>query len=113
MTDDFEEPEDLYFLDLYFNWAVPPLLSPPDLLVLATDLAGIGGTLLPIEVSAIDSFAAVTDAPERRLMIQGKSTVSLVDVLMGREQLCDVLDGSREVSEYLLDHVGGWMELPT
>jgi len=36
-----------------------------------------------------------------------------VDVLMGREQLCDTLDRSREVSEYLLDHVGGWMELPT
>jgi hypothetical protein len=39
--------------------------------------------------------------------------VSLVDVLMGREQLCDVLDRSHEVSEYLLDRVGGWMELPS
>lgn len=113
MTDDFEEPEDDYFLDLYFNWAVPPLHNPPDLLILATDLAGIGGTILPVEVSAIDSYGAVTDAPERRLNLQGKSTVSLVDVLMGREQLCDVLDGSREVSEYLLDRVDGWMELPT
>jgi hypothetical protein len=110
---EFEEPEDAYFLDLYFNWAVPPLHHPPDLLVLATDLAGIGGTLLPIEVSAIDSYAAVTDAPERRLMVQGKTNVSLVDAVFGREQLCDVLDGSRQVSEYLLDRVDGWMELPT
>ena len=113
MEEEWEEPEDQYYLDLYFNWAVPPLHSPPDLLVLATDLAGIGGTILSIEVSAIDSYAAVTDAPERRLMLQGKSTVSLVDVLMGREQLCEVLDSSRDVSEYLLDRVGGWMELPT
>ena len=66
---------------------------------------------LSVVVSAIDSFAAVTDAPERRLMLQGKTTVSLVDVLMGREQLCDVLDRSREISEYLVDRVGGWMEL--
>lgn len=113
MTEDWEEPEDQYHLDLYFNWAVPPLHNPPDLLILATDLAGIGGTILSVEASAIDSYAAVTDAPERRLMLQGKSSVSLVDVLMGREQLCDVLDSSREVSEYILDRVGGWMELPT
>lgn len=113
MEDGFEEPPDEYHLDLYFNWAVPPLHNPPDLLVLATDLAGMGGTVLPIEVSAIDSYGAVTDAAERRLMIQGKSSVSLVDVLMRREQLCDVLDTSREVSEYLLDQVSGWMELPT
>jgi hypothetical protein len=110
---EFEEPPDDYHLDLYFNWAVPPLHNPPDLLILATDLAGIGGTTLSIEVSAIDSYTAVTDAPERRLMLQGKSSVSLVDVLMGREQLCEVLDASHEVSEYLLDRVGDWLELPT
>ena len=113
MPDEWNEPNDDYHLDLYFNWAVPPLHTPPDLLVLATDLAGIGGTILSIEVSAIDSYAAVTDAPERRLMLQGKSPVSLVDFLMGREQLCDVLDSSREVSEYLVDHVGDWLELST
>ncbi len=113
ITEEWEEPEDEYHLDLYFNWAVPPLHNPPDLLILATDLAGLAGTVVPIEVSAIDSFGAVTDAPERRLMVQGKSSVSLVDVLTGREQLCEVLDASREVSEYLLDRVGGWMELPT
>ncbi len=109
---DFEEPPDEYFLDLYFNWAVPPLHDPPDLLVLATDLGGLGGLTLPVEVSAVDSFADVIGAPERRLQLTGKSQVSLVDVLMGREQLCEVLDRSREVSEYLLDRVGGWMEMP-
>lgn len=112
MTDEFDEPEGEFNLDLYFNWAVPPLHSPPDLLILATDLAGVGGTLLPIEVSAIDSHPLVTDPVERRLMVQGKSSVSLVDVVMGREQLCEVLDCSREVSEYLVDRVGDWMEVP-
>jgi hypothetical protein len=46
-------------------------------------------------------------------MVQGKSNVSLVDAVFGREQLCDVLDGSHQVSEYLLDRVDGWMELET
>lgn len=109
---DFEEPPDEYHLDLYFNWAVPPLHHPPDLLVLATDLAGVGGLTLAVEVTAVDSYSDVMGAPERRLQLTGKTQVSLVDVLMGRDQLCDVLDKSREVSEYLLDRVGGWMELP-
>jgi hypothetical protein len=113
MDSDFEEPENVYHLDLFFNWAVPPLHTPPDLLVLATDLAGVGGVSLPVEVSAIDSYAAVTDAPERRLTLTGRASVSLVDVLMGRDQLCEVLDRSHDVSEYLLDRVGGWMELPS
>lgn len=111
--DGIEDVEEDYLLDLYFNWAVPPLHNPPDLLVLATDLAGLGGMSLAVEVSAIDSYLAVTDAPERRLMLQGRSQVNLIDVILGREQLCDVLDRSREVSEYLVDHVGDWMELPT
>jgi hypothetical protein len=109
---EFTEPPDEFFLDLYFNWAVPPLHDPPDLLVLATDLAGLGGMDLPVEVSAVDSYGDVMGAPERRLQLTGKSQVSLVDVLMGREQLCEVLDSAREVSEYLLDRVSGWMELP-
>lgn len=107
-----EEPEDEFYLDLYFNWAVPPLVNPPDLLILATDLAGLGGTTLPIEVSAIDSYGAVTDAAERRLMVQGKTAVSLVDILAGREELCEVLESSSTVAEYLLDRVEGWMEIP-
>ena len=63
-------------------------------------------------MTAVDSYGDVMGTSERRLQLTGKSRVSLVDILMGREQLCDVLDRSREVSEYLLDRVGGWMELP-
>ncbi|MGH8874756.1 MAG: hypothetical protein ACRDVM_05830 [Acidimicrobiia bacterium] len=110
MEDEFEEPENEYLLPLYFNWAVPPLTEPPDLLVLATDLAGLGGPELPMEVSAIDSFNSVTDAPERRLTLVGRVEVSLVDVLMGREQLCDTLDRCREVSEYLLGRIPEWSD---
>ena len=31
--------------------------------MLATELAGVGGRELPLEVSAIDSFPSATDAP--------------------------------------------------
>ena len=106
--DDWEEPEDVYRLALFFNWGVPPLSNPPDLLVLATDLAGLGGPRLPIEVSEIDSYGAVADAPERRLTVVGRTEVSLVDLLMGREQLCDELDRAKDVSLYLLEKVMNW-----
>jgi hypothetical protein len=109
MGDDFEEPDEAFELLLFFNWGVPPLTTPPDLLVLATDLAGMGRTDLPIEVSAIDSFEAVTDAPERSLQLVGKSKVSLVEILMGREQLCEALDAAKDISLYLVDRTGLWM----
>ena len=107
--DDFEEPEDDFHLLLFFNWQIPPLGSPPDLLILATDLAGVAGAELPVEVSAIDSYGAIADAPEQRLHIVGKSSVSLASMLMGREQLCDALERARDVSLYILDHTSSWM----
>lgn len=107
--EDFEEPEDDFHLQLFFNWQIPPLGAPPDLLILATDLAGVAGTELPIEVSAIDSYGAVTEATERRLNLVGKSSVSLAAMLMGREQLCDALERARDVSLYILDHTNSWM----
>ena len=62
--DDLDEPPPAGFtFPLLFTWTLPPLPEPPDLLVLATELAGVGGVDLPVEVSAIDSFASVTDAP--------------------------------------------------
>lgn len=108
MEEDFEEPEDIYQLHMYFNWSVPPLTNPPDLLVLATDLAGIGDMELPIEVQAIDSYAPLGSDTQRRLMITGTVHISLVDLVMGREQLCDTLDLAKEVSLYLADRVEAW-----
>ncbi len=89
-------------IPLLFNWALPPLKSSPDLLVLATDLAGIGGPDLPIEVSAVDAFGAVADGAEHRLLVTGRVEVSLVDVMAGREKMCDILDRCLDVSEFLL-----------
>jgi hypothetical protein len=108
--DEDEEPPDDYRFPLMFNWALPPLPKGPDLLVLATDLAGIGGPDLPLEVSAIDSFAAVTDAPERSLAIVARLDLSLANVYMGQELLCDTLDRCLAVSRFLLEHAPGWLD---
>ena len=61
------EPPDGFPFPLHFTWMLPPLPEPPDLLVLATEVAGIGGVSLPVEVAAIDTIPSVTDAPERSL----------------------------------------------
>ena len=98
-----EEPPDEFHFPLTFTWALPPLPSGPDLLRLAIDLAGVGGIELPLEVSAIDSFANATDGSERRLSIVARHPVSLARVLSGEELLCDVFDRALAVSRFLLE----------
>ncbi len=100
---DVEGPDDVFGLTLGFNWGLPPLEHQPDLLVLATELAGVGGMKFPVEVSAIDSFGAVTDAAERRVVVVGRIGISLTDIFMGNEQLCEELDLAHDVSIYLND----------
>ena len=105
---DDDEPPDEFSFPLTFTWALPPLPSGPDLLVLATDLAGVGGPELPLEVSAIDSFGSVTDAPERSLTIVARQQVSLAKVWAGEELLCDLLDRCLAVSRFLLERATTW-----
>jgi hypothetical protein len=104
-----DDPPDQFHFPLAFTWALPPLSDGPDLLVLATELAGVGGPDLPLEVSAIDSFPSATDAPERTLTIQARQQVSLARVLAGEELLCEVLDRCLAVSHYLLDRAPAWL----
>lgn len=108
--DEFDDPPDEFAFPLIFTWALPPLPAGPDLLVLATELAGVGGPDLPLEISAIDSFGAVTDAPERTLAIVAKVEVSLTKIFTGQEQLCEVLDRCLDVSAFLLEHAPRWLE---
>jgi hypothetical protein len=104
------DPPTGFSFPLVFTWVLPPLPQGPDLLVLATDLAGVGGPDLPLEVSAIDSFLAVTDAPERSLTIVARVDVALDRIFLGQETLCEVLDQCHAVSTYLLDHAPAWLD---
>ena len=110
MDDPDNEPEGEFSFPLVFTWAFPPLTSPPDLLVLATDVAGLGGMDLPLEVSAIDSFQRVTDAAERSLSVVGRVPIPLAMVYRGETDLiCELLDTSRRVSLDLLSRVPAWI----
>jgi hypothetical protein len=104
------DPPDGYQFPLLFTWTLPPLPEPPDLLVLATELAGIGTVSLPVEVSAIDSIPSVTDAPERSLSIVARVLLSLADVFRNEDDmLCETLDRCRDVSLYLLERSPEWL----
>ena len=110
LDDPDAEPPAGYQFPLLFTWALPPLSRPPDLLVLATDLAGLGGTDLPLEVSAIDTTASVIDAPERRLSVVARLSVSLADVYSNDDEIfCAMLEKCSEVSLYLLDLAPTWI----
>ena len=110
MDDPDDEPSGDFSFPLVFTWAFPPLVHPPDLLVLATDVAGLGGLELPLEISAIDSYQKVTDAPERSLTVIGRVPISLAMVYRGdTESVCPILDKCREVSLDLLHRVPAWI----
>ena len=85
-------------------------MASPDLLVLATDLAGVGGRDLPLDVSATDSYPAATDAPERSLRIVAHQRVSLIGIRRGEEVPCDTLTACLAVSRYLLEQAVGWLD---
>jgi hypothetical protein len=103
------DPPDEFHFPLLFTWALPPLGRMPDLLVLATELAGIGGPEFALEVSAIDSYPAALDAPERSLRVVAHQKVSLVRIRHGEEVPCDTLERCLAVSRYLLGHAAEWM----
>ncbi len=96
-------------IPLVFTWVLPPLSDPPDLLVLATDLAGVGGADLPLKVAAIDSTVEVTDASERTLSITAAIDLDLDDLFMRRTSLCEIFDRCYEVSAFLLDRAPVWL----
>jgi hypothetical protein len=108
--DDDDDPPDEFHLALSFTWALPPLHHGPDLLVLATELAGVGGPDLPLEVSAIDSFPSATDAPETSLRVVASLSLSLVRMRSGDEVTCDLLDRCLAVSRHLLERAPGWID---
>jgi hypothetical protein len=109
MAEGADPPEGFAF-PLVFTWVLPPLPKGPDLLVLATELAGVGGTVLPLEVSAIDSYASVTDAAERSLTIVARVEIGLDRIFLGQEQMCELLDKCHEVSTFLLDRAPAWLD---
>ena len=79
------------------------------MLVLATELAGVGGRELPLEVSAIDSFPSATDAPQRSLTVVARQEVSLSQILEGEETMCEAFERCLAVSRYLLSEAESWL----
>jgi hypothetical protein len=107
--DDDDDPTENHQLSLVFTWSLPPLSNGPDLLVLATELAGKGGTELPLEVAALDTIPSVTDAPERSLSITAKTTVTLARIFRGEDLPCEIFDRGHSVSLYLLEQADHWL----
>ena len=79
--------------------------------MVATELAGVGGPDLPLEVSAIDSIPEATEAPERALRVVARQQVSLLRIRDGDAVTCELLDRCLAVSRYLLERAGAWLVL--
>ena len=108
---DFDEDQDTRLqLPLFFKWALPPLTRPPDLLILATELAGVSGTVLPVEVSATDTYMSVTDPAARSLSLVGRLDLALKSMFLRELRTCDVLECAHNVSMWLLDQAQHWLD---
>jgi hypothetical protein len=110
MLPDDEDPLDEYRFPLNFTWGLPPLPRGPDLLVAATELSGVGGPDLPLEVSAIDSIPDATEAPQRSLRVVAHQQVSLLRIREGDAVSCELLDRCLAVSRHLLGQAEGWID---
>jgi hypothetical protein len=105
-----QTPPPGFTFPLVFTWTLPPLPKPPDLLALAVELAGVGGVELPVEVSAIDSYPSVTDAPERSLSMVARTSIELADVYLNNDNsVAANLERCKHVSLYLLERAKDWL----
>ncbi len=77
---------------------------------MATELAGIGGPELPVEVSAVDSYASVTDAPSAHAHHRARASRWGGQIFLGQEMLCDILERCHAVSMFLLEHSPAWLD---
>lgn len=108
---ELEEEQDRELrLPLFFKWALPPLPNPPDLLILATEIAGVSGTTLPVEVSATDTFMSVTDPARRSLSLVGRLDFRLRDMFLREVNVCDVLECAHGLSMWLLEQSEPWLQ---
>ena len=102
-------PDNDITVPLTFGFILPPLADAPDLLILATTLAGIGGTELPLQVSSLQAYAAITDKPECTVSITSRIDVPLAQVHDRVDISCDLLDRAHAVCEFLLDRAPAWL----
>jgi hypothetical protein len=107
--DEDDDPSETHQFTLVFTWSLPPLAMAPDLLMLATELAGKGGTLLPLEVAALDTIPSVIDAPERSLSITAKTAVTLLRIYRGEDLPCEIFEISQAVSLFLVEQAERWL----
>lgn len=104
-----EDPPDDYLLPLTVTWSLPPLQACPDLLVLATDLAGASGPEIALEITAADAYFGVIDAPQRSVNIVCRRSASLAHMFTGREDLSWLFERLAAVSEFLIDRAPAWL----
>lgn len=109
LPDPDTEPPDDFLLPLTVTWSMPPLQASPDLLVLATELAGVGGPDLALEISAADAYLGVMDGAQRSVNIVCRSSTSLARLYMGREDLSTLFRRLAAVSEFLVDRAPAWL----
>lgn len=101
---------DEIIVPLTFTFMLPPLVDGPDLLVLTTELAAIGGIDLPLRVTMLDASEVVSSKPERTINIEGRVDLPLAHMYRGEDALCDLLERACEICTFLLEQAPVWLD---
>jgi len=104
--------EDDFPVPMLFTWRLPALGNPPDLVMLATELSGIGGINVPIEVSGVDYFGPLSTEPLRELSLTGTINIPIARLMYDPDSMCEMLDKAHDVSNHLVDAVETWDPIP-
>ena len=108
--DDLDEtPPAGFTFPLVFTWTLPPLPDPPDLLVLATELAGIGAS--SCRSRSRRSTHIQRDRRSGAIALDGcLPAIDLSDVYLNNDHTVAAnLERCKHVSLYLLERAKDWL----
>lgn len=109
LDEDADLPMEGFDMNLTFSWKLPPLSNGPNLLHLATDIAAIGGSELPLHVWAVDTIATVTDEASRTVNLEARMDVPLGLLNEDHEPIDEIFTRIREVTRYLHNQAPAWL----
>ena len=122
---DADFPDSL-MLPLEFNFCLPPLDNPPDLLSVWFDVLGRNEhSLLRFDVSGSDNIEAPTEPARRSMTITARCDVPVRDLIAEAEEededdddaepqlaMCSILEDLHGLSLYLLENLNQWRAAP-
>ena len=118
-SDHEDELPEHFYIEFYFDFCLPLLDNPPNLLDVCINLMSrFDGTPIRVNVSATDRIETVTEPARREIHIRADAIVYLKDLLCSDTNdvslkddvapMCDILENLHELTGYVLNYLPRW-----